>query len=125
MRVAHEDGGLDGVEGVAGKSGTSTAAEGIVHNLATLRVTDQDDLGVGAALVQAGDGFDDGLGALTRRVLVADTAALGLATARRVGDGLARRAGVGLLDHVDETLGGAVARRRRRLTRSEDVHPGA
>lgn len=125
MRVAHEDGGLDGVEGAAGKSRASTTAESVVHNLTTLRVADQNNLGVGAALVQAGDSFNDSLGALACRVLVADAAALGLATASRVGDGLARRARVGLLDHVDETLGGAVACGRGRLAGSEDVHPGA
>lgn len=56
MRVTHEDGGLDGVESVAAKGGTSTSAEGVVHDLATLRVADKDDLGVRATLVEARDG---------------------------------------------------------------------
>jgi hypothetical protein len=34
--VAHEDGGLDGCEGVAGKGCAGSAAEGVVHDLATL-----------------------------------------------------------------------------------------
>lgn len=34
--VTHEDGGLDGSKGSAGQSGTSTTAEGVVHDLATL-----------------------------------------------------------------------------------------
>ena len=37
VRVAHEDAGLDGGEGVTGEGCTRTAAEGIVHDLAALR----------------------------------------------------------------------------------------
>jgi hypothetical protein len=125
VRVAHEDGGLDGLEGVAAEGGAGTAAESVVHDLTALGVADQDNLGVGAALVEAVDSRDDGLGALAGRVIVADAAALGLAAAGRVVDGLAGRAGVGLLHHVDEALRGTVARRRGRLTGSEDVDTGA
>lgn len=64
--VAHEDGGLDGGEGSAGQGGAGAAAEGVVHDLTSLGVADHDDLGVGAALVQAVDGRDDGRGALLR-----------------------------------------------------------
>lgn len=34
--VAHEDGGLDGGEGVAAEGGAGTAAEGVVHDLSSL-----------------------------------------------------------------------------------------
>ena len=34
--VTHEDGGLDGVEGIASKCGSGATAEGVVHDLATL-----------------------------------------------------------------------------------------
>ena len=66
-------------------------------------------------------GLDHGGCALVRRVVVADSAALALASAGRVCDGLGRGAGVGLGHHVDEALGGAVARRGRRLPCPEDV----
>lgn len=36
VRVAHEDGDLDGFQGVASQCGSSTAAEGVVHDLTTL-----------------------------------------------------------------------------------------
>ena len=35
--VAHEDGGLDGVEGIASKCGSGATAEGVVHDLTTLK----------------------------------------------------------------------------------------
>lgn len=34
--VTHEDGSLDGLESVAAESGTSTTADGVVHDLTTL-----------------------------------------------------------------------------------------
>ena len=55
VRVAHEDGGLDGGEGSAGEGSAGTTAERVVHDLTTLRVADQDNLGVGAALVEVVD----------------------------------------------------------------------
>lgn len=36
MRVAHEDGGLDGGERITGERLPCTAAEGVVHDLAAL-----------------------------------------------------------------------------------------
>lgn len=124
MRVAHEDGGLDGFEGGSCEGGAGAAAEGVVHDLAALRVADQDDLRIGAVLVELGHGLDDGLGALARRLLVGDAAALGLAAAGRVDDRLAGRAGIRLLHHVDKALGRAVAilLRHRRLAGAKDVH---
>lgn len=38
--VAHEDGGLDGVQGVAAQGLAGSAAEGVVHDLAALGVAD-------------------------------------------------------------------------------------
>lgn len=35
--VAHEDGGLNGVEGVASECGSGATADGVVHNLTTLK----------------------------------------------------------------------------------------
>lgn len=51
-----QDCSLDGLERAARERGTRTAAEGIVHDLTTLGVADENDLGVRAALVQARDG---------------------------------------------------------------------
>jgi hypothetical protein len=125
VRVTHKDGSLDGVESIAGESRTGATAEGVVDDLAALGVADEDNLGVRAALVEAGDSRDHGLRTLSRRVVVADAAALALAAAGRVVDGLAGRARVGLLHHVDETLRGTVTSRRRRLTGSKSVYFGA
>lgn len=122
VRVTHEDGRLDRLEGIPGEGGAGTAAKGVVHDLTALRVADQHDLGVGAAVVEVGDGLDHGLGALLGRVLVADAAAVGLAAAGRVADGVAGRARVGLLHHVDEPLRGAISGRHGRLASTKDVH---
>ena len=35
--VAHEYGGLDGVEGIASKCGSGATADGVVHNLTALK----------------------------------------------------------------------------------------
>ena len=35
--VAHKDGGLNGVEGVASECGSGATADGVVHNLTTLK----------------------------------------------------------------------------------------
>ena len=123
--VAHEDGGLDGAEGGSAEGAAGAAAEGSVHDLAALGVADQDNLGVGAPLVEVGDGLDDGGGTLASRVLVADAAAVGLAAAGRVDDGLLGGAGVSPDDHVDETGRGAVALGHGGLTSTEDVNTGA
>lgn len=90
-----------------------------------LGVTDQDNLGAGALFVEVGDGLDDGGGALTGRVLVADAAAVGLTAACRVDDGLFGGSGVSPDDHVDETGRGAVTLGDGGLTRTEDVNLGA
>ena len=79
--VAHEDGGLDGVEGIASECGSGATADGVVHNLTTLktirncfdndcvsmthlRVTNEDNLCAGALLVVGSDGLDDSSGSL-------------------------------------------------------------
>ena len=64
MRVAEEDGGLDGGKGRAGQCGASATAKGIVHYLAALAVADEDNLGVGALPVEVGHGLDDSRGSL-------------------------------------------------------------
>jgi hypothetical protein len=38
MWVAHENGGLDGLECIAGKSGTCATADGVVHDLSALHM---------------------------------------------------------------------------------------
>jgi hypothetical protein len=89
VRVTHKDGSLDGVEGIAAESGTSTTAEGVVDDLAALGVADKHNLGIRAALVEAGDSRDHSLGTPSRRLVVADASALALAAAGRVVNGLA------------------------------------
>jgi hypothetical protein len=89
VRVAHKDGSLDGVEGIPAESGASATAESVVDDLAALGVADEDNLGIRAALVEAGDSRNHSLGTLSRRLVVADAAALALAAAGRVVNGLA------------------------------------
>jgi hypothetical protein len=79
--VAHEDGGLDGLEGIASECGSGATADGVVHDLTTLktvrncfdddcvsmtylRVTNEDNLCAGALLVVGSDGLDDSSGSL-------------------------------------------------------------
>jgi hypothetical protein len=109
VRVAHEDRRLDCIQGITRQRGTRTTAQGIVHDLSALGVSNQDDLGIGAALVQAGHGRDDGRSALTGRLVVGDATTAGLSSAGGVGNGRGLGARVGREDHVDETLGCAVS----------------
>lgn len=152
-RPDHVDGaGRDG-HGRARDAGVGVAAsaEGIVHDLTALvvipssvrsaarslggqwrrrvfttnlGVSDQDELGIGAALVEAVDGRGHSVGALPGRVAIGNTTAGRLATARRVRDGLSRGARVGALDLLDERACGTVAWAGGRLTGSEDVNRG-
>lgn len=123
--VAHEDGDLDSRERGTGQGLPEAAAEGVVHDLASLGVADHDDLSVGAALVEAVDGRDDGRGALLGRGIVLDAAARRLTAAGRVVDGLGLGAGEGALDLLDQAARGAEALGRRRLARAEDEDVGA
>lgn len=149
--VAHEDGGLDLVDGAGrdgdrgvadARTGIPSAAKGVIHDLTTLPslsfphplpnapcrssssylgVSDQDDLGVGTPLVERVDLASHGGSPLPRRVAVRHATAGRLAAAGRVGDGLGGGAGVRADDHVDELARGAIAGRDGGLTSAEDV----
>lgn len=128
--VTHEDGRLDHLDRRRGERDrgrsdalgrVTTAAEGVVHDLSSLRVPDQHDRRVRTLLVEGIDGTGDGGNALFGRVGVADSAAGRLAAACWVVDSLGRRAGIGLCDEVGDRAGGAVARRGCRLAGREDV----
>ena len=121
-RITHEDGRLDRRQRCTSKGLTGTSAERIVHDLSALGVSDQDDLGAGTPLVEGCDSPHDGLGALLLRVLVRNTAAVALSAAGWVDDGFLGGALVGLHDHVNEALGGAVTLGDCRLAGAEDVH---
>lgn len=86
--VAHEDSSLNSSESISGKSSSGATAKSIVHNLSTLGVSDKNNLCAWALLVVGGHGFDNGLGSLCSRAVVAGTATGGLAPAGRVIDGL-------------------------------------
>lgn len=100
-RIAHENSRLDGSKRSTREGSARPAAERAVHDLTALGVSDQDDLGVGAPLVEGCNGADHGGGPLASRILVAHTAALGLPTAGGIDDRFPRGAGVGLGYHVD------------------------
>jgi len=121
--VAHEDCGLDGCQGGAGQCGTCAAADGIVHDLTSLRVSDEDDLGVRALLVVRSNSLDNSRSSLRSRVVVGNASAGRSSTARWVYDGFGSCTGVGALDGVYEPSGGtvAIALRQGSLTSSEDV----
>ena len=139
--VAHEDCGLDGCQGGAGQCGTCAAADGIVHDLTSLRavstwlswiswhhlylrVSDEDDLGVRALLVVRSNSLDNSRSSLRSRVVVGNASAGRSSTARWVYDGLRSRTRVGALDGVYESSRGtiAIALRQSSLTSSEDVN---
>ncbi|EKG20990.1 hypothetical protein MPH_01689 [Macrophomina phaseolina MS6] len=83
-----------------------------------LGVADHDDLGVGAGLDVRLDLLGDGLGAGLDRCAVA------VAARGRVVDGLGGGARVRVQDQVDDSAGGAEARRGGGLARAEDVDVG-
>jgi len=139
--VAHEDCGLDGCQGGAGQCGTRAAADGIVHDLTSLRavstslswiswhhpylrVSNEDDLGVRALLVVGSNSLNNGCSSLGSRVVVRDASAGRSSSASWVYDGFRSCTGVGALDGVYEPGGGtvAIALRQGRLTSSEDVN---
>lgn len=133
-RVTHKDGRLDRIQRSSsqrncGIRDTSTAiattTDGIVHDLPTLAVADQHNLGVGTSLVERVHSRGDGGRALVGRGAVGDAAARGLPAAGWVGDRLGGGAGVGLEDEVDHCGGGAVAGGDGRLAGAEDVHAWA
>ena len=142
--VTHEDRRLDGLEGVAGQSGTSTAADGVVHDLTSLqtvnirrswgsrhhpylRVSDKDDLSARALLVVGSNGLDNRCGSLGSRVVVGYASAGRASTASWVHDGFGARTRVGGLDRVYKPGSGtvAIALGLCGLTSSEDVDLGA
>ena len=141
VRVAHENGGLHGGEGCSGQGCARSAAEGVVHDLPSLRVPDQHDLGVWALafvstlitsgkygvlypLVEARDSLDHGSCTLRSGVLVADATTLALSSASRVDNRLRGGPGVCLCHHVDESLTRAVALGHSCLTGTKDVDLG-
>jgi len=130
-RVTHEDGGLDIVAGDVGRNGgdaaprVCAAAQSVIHDLTSLRVPNEDELGVGAILGEGRDGANDGLGTLLGRRSVRNTAARGLTTAGRVDDGLRSSSRVGVEDQVDDGDGRTVTRANGCLTSTEDVNGGA
>lgn len=85
--VTHEDGSLDSVESIAGKCRSRTTAESVVHNLATLRVSNKNNLCAWALLVVRCHGLDNGLGSLRGRAIVAGATTGGLSTTSWVVDG--------------------------------------
>lgn len=148
--VAHHDDSLDLVKsgGVDARGGGADVGTGIgattdsvVHDLTALfieletfiqntqgngtvthlRISNKNDLSVGAASVQVVDGRGNGVGALSGRVTILDAAARRLTTAGRVGDSLGGGTGIGLEDEVDNDTGGTVTWRDRGLTSTEDV----
>jgi len=138
--VTHEDCGLDGCQGGAGQCGTCAAADGVVHDLTSLRavstwlswiswhhpylrVSDEDDLGVRALLVVGSNSLDNSRSSLGSRVVVGNASAGRSSTARWIYDGFGSCTGVGALDGVYEPSGGtvAIALRQGSLTSSEDV----
>jgi len=125
--VTHEDRRLDGLEGVAGQSGTSTAADGVVHDLTSLRVSDKDNLSARALLVVGSNGLDNRCGSLGSRVVVGYASAGRASTASWVHDGFGARTRVGGLDRVYKPGSGtvAIALGLCGLTSSEDVDLGA
>ena len=71
--VTHEDSSFDRAESSAAQSGSRTAAESVVHDLATLRVTDENNLCARALLVVRCHGLNDSLGSLRGGAIVAGT----------------------------------------------------
>lgn len=131
--VTHHDDGLDLVKGAGvdtrGAGGdTSTAvrstADGIVHDLTTLRISDKNNLGVGAASIETVDSRGNGVGALSGGIAVLDAAARGLATTGWVDDGLGGGTWIGLEDEVDNDASGTKSGGDRGLTSTEDVNGG-
>lgn len=86
-----------------------------------LRISNKDNLGVGAASVEVVHSRSHSVSTLSGRVTVLDAATRGLTTASWVGDGLGGGARIGLEDEVDNNTGGTEARRDRGLTSTEDV----
>lgn len=131
---AHKDGRLDLVERAGGDgrgggvdvgAGIRPTADGVVHDLTTLGVANQDDLSIGAAGVEVVHSRGDGVGALTSRLAILYTAAAGLTAASRILDRLAGGTGEGLQNEVDNLTGGAEAGSDSGLTGTEDVDLGA
>lgn len=60
VRVAHENGRLDGLERGAGQRRAGTAAQSVVHDLPALAVSDEHYLCLRAARVELCDGTHDG-----------------------------------------------------------------
>lgn len=89
-----------------------------------LGVSDEDNLGVGASLVEGGHGLDNSLSSLGSRVVVADSTASGSTATGRVDNGLRASARVCRLDRVDEASSSAVsvALRLSSLTGTENIN---
>jgi hypothetical protein len=113
--VAHEYGYLDGLESVAGKSCSCSAADGVVHDLtslcgvsvllsllfgvgAYLRVTDEHYLRAGALLVVGSYSLDNGSSSLGSRLIIGNPSAGRSSTAGWVHNGLGSSTGIGGLD---------------------------
>lgn len=62
--VAHKDGRLDRLECRTSKGGACATADGVVHDLTALGVSNQDDLSVWTLLVVRSDGLNDSSGSL-------------------------------------------------------------
>jgi hypothetical protein len=128
--AAHENGSLDHVERAGrdarcgrgdARTGVGAAADGVVHDLSALGVSDKDNLGVWTALVEAVHGGGHGSRALGGRSAILDAAARRLSAASRVADGLGRGTGEGTEDEVDDLASGAEAGGDGCLTGAEDV----
>lgn len=70
VRISQEDSSFNGVEGASAEGGAGAAAVGVVHDLATLRIANQDDLSVRATLVKASHSGNNRLSALVRGRIV-------------------------------------------------------
>lgn len=125
VRVAHEDGGLNGSERTAGERLPCTAAEGVVHDLTALRIPDKHNFGIGTSAIQIVDSRYDSGSALSGGTIVRDTAAFWLAATGRVRDRLRLAARVCRRHHVYKPGRCAIARRCCGLACSEDVHARA
>lgn len=102
--------------------GITTTTVRVVHDLASLRVPDEDEEGIGALRVEGVDLARDRRDTLDDRVGVADAAAGGLPSACGVSDHFRGRAGEGAQDRVDDCSGSTVSGRSGGLARTEDVN---
>jgi len=96
-------------------------AKCVIENLTSLGITHEHKRRAGALLVESVHGGDDGRYALLDGVCIADATTRGLATTRRIADGLGSGAGIGLCDQVDNGARGAESRGHGCLTGTENV----